>query len=81
LAAQAMAMRSKTQARKQKSGWEQVQDSARTVVSENLVTIIALAASAGLTIAGRLIDGKREGNLPLQPPPPKKPWYRIGPWS
>jgi hypothetical protein len=80
LAAQAMARAGKAPARKQKTAWEEAQDSIRTVVSDNLVTIIALAASAGLTIAGRLADVKREGALPLQPPP-KKAWYQIGPWS
>jgi hypothetical protein len=80
LAAQAMARAGKAPARKQKTAWEEAQDSVRTAVSDNLVTIIALAASAGLTIAGRMVDMKREGALPLQPPP-KKAWYQIGPWS
>jgi hypothetical protein len=81
LAAQAKAMAGKTPARKKKSAWEEARDTAQDVVSDNLATIIALAASVGLTIAARLIDVKREGNLPLPPPPPKKSWYQFGPWT
>jgi hypothetical protein len=80
LAAQAMARAGKAPAPKQKTAWEEAQASVRTAVTDNLVTIIALAASAGLTIAGRMVDVKREGALPLQPPP-KKAWYQVGPWS
>jgi hypothetical protein len=81
LAAQAKAMAGKTPARKKKSPWEEARDTAQEVVNDNLATIIALTASVGLTIAARLIDVKREGNLPLPPPPPKKAWYQFGPWS
>lgn len=80
LAAQARAMAGKAPVPKKKSAWEETRDTAQDVVTENLATIIALAVSAGLTIAARLVDVKREGRLPLQPPP-KKAWYRIGPWS
>lgn len=79
LAAQARARVGKTPPPKKRNTWEQALDSTQDVMRGNMATVIALAASAGLTIAARLIDMKRESVLP--PPPPKKAWYQIGPWS
>jgi hypothetical protein len=79
LAAQAKARVGKTPPPK-KRAWEEKRDATQDVMRDNMATVIALAASAGLTIAARLIDVKREGTIPL-PPTPTKAWYRIGPWS
>ena len=80
LAAQAKARVGKMPPPKKRSAWEETLDTTQDIMRDNMATIIALAASAGLTIAARLIDVKRESSLPL-PPPPKKAWYQIGPWS
>lgn len=79
LAAQARARVGKTPPPK-KSAWEETLDATEAIMRDNMATIIALAASAGLTIAARLIDVKRESTVP-EPPPPSKAWYQIGPWS
>jgi ElaB/YqjD/DUF883 family membrane-anchored ribosome-binding protein len=68
LAAQARARVGKTPPPK-KSAWEEKRDATQDLVRDNMATIMALAASVGLTIAARLIDVKRESPLPLPPPP------------
>jgi hypothetical protein len=80
LAAQAKARVGKMPPAKKKSAWEEARDTTQDIMRDHMATIVALAASVGLTIAARLIDVKREGTLPL-PTPPKKAWYQIGPWS
>jgi len=80
LAAQAKARVGKTPPPQKRNAWDEALDTTQDVVRDNLATVIALAASAAITIAARLIDMKREGALP-PPPPPKKAWYQLGPWS
>lgn len=80
LAAQARARLGKTPPPPPRTAWELRRDRAQSVTGDNLVTIAALALSVALTVAARLIDQKREARIPL-PPPPKQPWYRVGPWS
>jgi hypothetical protein len=80
LAAQAKARVGKTPPPPKRNAWEEALDTMQDVVRDNMATVIALAASAGLTIAARLVDMKRESFLPA-PPPPKKAWYQVGPWS
>jgi ElaB/YqjD/DUF883 family membrane-anchored ribosome-binding protein len=79
LAAQARARVGKTPPPK-KSAWEETRDATEDIMRDNMATIVALAASVGLTIAARLIDVKRESTVP-ELPPPSKAWYQIGPWS
>lgn len=81
LAAQAKARAGKTPPPPTKNAWEAARDTAQEIAGDNVMTIIALAASAGLTIAARLADVKREGGLPIPQPAPKKAWYQVGPWS
>jgi hypothetical protein len=64
-----------------KSQWEQARDAVQSVVSDNMVTIIAIAASIGITVAGRLADIRREGPIALPTPPARTPWYRGGLWK
>jgi ElaB/YqjD/DUF883 family membrane-anchored ribosome-binding protein len=80
LAAQAKARVGKTPPAKKKSAWEETRDATQDIMRDNMATVVALAASVGLTIAARLIDVKRESTVP-ELPPPSKAWYQIGPWS
>ncbi len=64
-----------------KSPWQQAVDVLGDVTAENAMTLIAIAASLGLTVAGRLADSKRDGSIELPAIRAKKPWYRGGLWA